>query len=251
MSDMTMIAIIAIGAALAGFVQGLSGFAFALVAAAVWAWAVPPQLVAPMLVFGALLGQLLAAPSMLKGFSLKATAPFVIGGWIGVPLGVAILPHVDPVWFKAGVGGFLVTYCPVMLIAAGLPRLRLRAIAADGVAGFSGGVLGGIAGMAGSMPTLWCVITGRERHESRSILQVFNIAMHSATLTGYFLTGTLKAESAKWFLVVAPAMLVPTFLGAKLYHTISDTAFRRVVLVLLTLSGAMLLAGSVPALLAR
>lgn len=237
------------GAAAAGFVQGLSGFAFALVAASVWAWAVPPQLIAPMLVFGALVGQLVAAPSMLKAFSLKAAAPFVLGGWLGVPIGVAILPHVEPVWFKFGVGLFLVTYCPILLIAARLPKLETRSTVGDGAVGMTGGVLGGIAGMAGSLPTLWCLVTGRERHESRAILQVFNIAMHSATLSGYALTGTLDAEAAGWFLVVAPAMLVPTLIGARLYHRISDQAFRRVLLVLLTVSGLMLLVGSVPVLL--
>jgi len=45
-------------------------------------------------------------------------------------------------------------------------------------------------------------------------------------------------------------MLVPTLLGARLYVGISDLAFRRIVLGLLTLSGIALLASSLPKLLA-
>lgn len=54
---------------------------------------------------------------------------------------------------------------------------------------------------------------------------------------------------APMFAVVAPAMLIPTLLGTRLYIGISEVAFRRLVLGLLTCSGLTLLASSVPQLL--
>ena len=36
--------IVVVGAIVAGFVQGLSGFAFALVAMSIWAWTLDPKL---------------------------------------------------------------------------------------------------------------------------------------------------------------------------------------------------------------
>jgi hypothetical protein len=50
---------------------------------------------------------------------------------------------------------------------------------------------------------------------------------------------------------VAPAMLVPTLLGARLYVGISEARFRQIVLGLLTASGVALLASSLPRLLDR
>jgi len=44
-------------------------------------------------------------------------------------------------------------------------------------------------------------------------------------------------------------MLIPTLLGTRLYLGISDAAFRKIVLSLLTLSGIGLLASSLPKLL--
>lgn len=44
--------VIALGAIAAGFVQGLSGFAFSLVAMSFWAWSVEPTLAAVLAVFG-------------------------------------------------------------------------------------------------------------------------------------------------------------------------------------------------------
>ena len=52
--------IVAAGAAVAGFVQGLSGFAFGLVAMGIWAWSLDPLLAGPLVVFGSLIGKLLA-----------------------------------------------------------------------------------------------------------------------------------------------------------------------------------------------
>ena len=43
-------------------------------------------------------------------------------------------------------------------------------------------------------------------------------------------------------------MLLPALLGARLYRRFSDTAFRRVVLGLLAVSGLVLLATTVPKL---
>ncbi|MGO4556334.1 sulfite exporter TauE/SafE family protein, partial [Stenotrophomonas sp. 2YAF22] len=54
-----------------------------------------------------------------------------------------------------------------------------------------------------------------------------------------------------YFAIVAPAMLVPTLLGAKLYVGISEVRFRQIVLGLLTASGVAMLASSLPLLLSR
>ena len=43
-----------IGACLAAFVQGLTGFAFALIAMSFWVWVLPPQISAPLVVFASL-----------------------------------------------------------------------------------------------------------------------------------------------------------------------------------------------------
>lgn len=46
------------------------------------------------------------------------------------------------------------------------------------------------------------------------------------------------------FAVIAPCMLVPTLLGARLYVGLSEVTFRKIVLALLTGSGFALLVAS-------
>lgn len=59
------------GAIAAGFVQGLSGFGFALVAMSFWAWSLEPRLAAALAVFGALTGQIIAAATVRRGFDSR------------------------------------------------------------------------------------------------------------------------------------------------------------------------------------
>src|SRR5262245_62201591 len=112
MIDTSYLAILIGGAVLAGFVQGLSGFAFALAALSVWAWAVDPQVAAPLAVFGSLVGQVVALPLTWKGTDWKRVAPFIIGGVVGVPPGVLLLSVLEPKGFKLALGLFLIAYSP-------------------------------------------------------------------------------------------------------------------------------------------
>src|ERR1700730_9992566 len=179
---------VVLGACAGGFVQGLSGFAFGLVSMAFWAWALTPQLAAPMVVFGSLLGQILTLGTIRRGFDARRAARFVAGGLLGMPLGVALLHHLDPVFFKLAIGGFLVVYCPEMLAAGGLPRVEAGGRAADAASGFAGGIMGGLAGMAGPVPTLWCTLRGWGKDAQRAMFQTFNLTMHAVTLTVYAAT---------------------------------------------------------------
>lgn len=241
--------IVAIGAAVAGFVQGLSGFAFGMVAMSFWAWVLDPRLAAALAVFGALTGQLLAVFSVRRGFNWPLLWPFLLGGLVGIPLGVLVLPHLDMDWFKAVLGALLALWCPVMLVAQRLPRIGGNRWG-DGAVGLVDGVLGGIGGFAGSVPTLWCTLRGFNKDTQRAVIQNFNLSMLSVTMAIYLATGIVTRDMAPMFAVVAPAMLIPTLLGTRLYIGISEVTFRRMVLGLLTCSGLTLLASSVPQLLA-
>lgn len=240
-----------LGAAAGGLVQGLSGFAFGLIAMAFWAWAVPPQLAGPMVVFGWLVGQLLGLRTVRGHVQWRRVAPFIIGGFLGVPLGAALLPHIDQTVFKLLVGALLTAWSAAMLLIRELPRLVAGGRLADGAAGLVGGAMGGIAGLTGPAPILWCTLRGWDRDVQRAIFQTFNIAMHTLTMTIYVGFGLITGEALRLFALIAPTLFIPTLIGARLYRHLSVFAFRRLVLLLLLLSGVMLLGGSLPELLRR
>lgn len=243
--------IIILGAITAGFVQGLSGFAFSMVAMSFWAWVVDPRLAAAMGVFGALMGQLLAAATVRRGFNIKQLLPFIAGGIVGIPIGVAVLPLLDLQIFKASLGLILVVFCPIMLMAYKLPPITVGGRIADSLIGTAGGIMGGIGGFAGIVPTLWCTMRGFKKDEQRSLIQNFNLAMQVVTMGIYIAKGIVTQAMLPKFAIVAPAMLIPALIGGRLYIGISAATFRKIVLGLLTLSGIALLSSSLPKLISK
>lgn len=241
--------LLAVGAMVAGFVQGLSGFAFGMVAMSFWVWGIEPRVAAVMTVFGSLIGQLVAAFSVRRGLRLVALLPFLAGAVVGVPVGVAMLPYLDATLFKLVLGLVLVVWCPAMLFARFLPRISAGGSLADGVVGVVGGAMGGLGGFSGVVPTLWCTLRGLDKDVQRTIIQNFNLAALAMTMSLYLASGAVTPEMLPMFAVVGLALLIPAILGTRIYAGLSELAFRRIVLVLLTGSGLAMLASSLPKLL--
>jgi uncharacterized membrane protein YfcA len=236
------------GAVIAGFVQGLSGFAFSMVSMSIWVWGLDPKLAAVMAVFGSLVGQVIGVFSVPRTLAWRELAPFLLGGLVGIPIGVVLLPQLDAAMFKLGLGLLLVTACPAMLFASKLPRVEIRhpalARVADTLAGAGGGFMGGLGGFTGVIPTLWCTLRGLHKAAQRAVVQNFNLAALAVTMAAYVATGAVTRPMWPLLPVVAAAVLLPSLVGARMYHRLSEQTFRRVVLGLLTLSGAVMLVSS-------
>jgi uncharacterized protein len=73
------------------------------------------------------------------------------------------------------------------------------------------------------------------------VFQPVIVAVFVLTLLWCGGTGAVTAETIRLFVVGLPAVLIGTWLGLKLYGKLDEAAFRRVVLVLLLISGLTLL----------
>jgi uncharacterized membrane protein YfcA len=111
------------------------------------------------------------------------------------------------------------------------------------MAGAVGGLMGGIGGFPGVVPTLWCTLRGFDKDLQRTVVQNFNLAALAATMAVYVASGAVTREMLPLFAVVVPALIVPSLLGARVYVGLSELAFRRVVLTLLTGAGVAMIGG--------
>ena len=243
--------LLALGAALGGFVQGISGFAFGMVAMSVWAWGVDPKLAVMLSVAGGLTGQVLSTFTVRRALSLGTLWPYLAGALAGIPLGLAVLPLVDVQGFRLGLGVILLVFCPLMLLADRLPPITWGGRWADGLVGGIGGLMGGLGGFTGVAPSLWTTLRSYDKEVQRGVLQNFNLAALAVTLAGHLASGNADARLLPSLAVVLPALIIPSVLGVRVYRGLSPLAFRRVVLLLLIASGLVLVAGSAGPLLGR
>ena len=240
MPEAGVVGLVLAGALSAGFVSGLSGFAFAMVSLGFWAHTLAPTVAAPLIVACAAVAQIYAMRQLRSGLRLDLALPFILGGFIGIPIGAWLLVWIDRDSFRFAVGLFLVTYAVVMLVLGRTPPFHWGGKIADAFVGWTGGVAGGIAGLTGATPTLWCSLRGWSREDQRGAMQPFNFALQLAAIAAYGWQGLLTEEVGLLFAIALPIMVVGVALGVALYRRIDDAWFRRIVLWLLLASGVTL-----------
>ncbi|MGI9483378.1 MAG: sulfite exporter TauE/SafE family protein [Hyphomicrobiales bacterium] len=242
MFDIFEAGLLAFGALLAGFVAGLTGFGTAMTALAFWLYVVPPVVAAPLAAICAIGAHVLSVRKIWRDFDLHAARPFLIGGIVGVPIGVSLLTWLSADTFKGIVGLFLVIYAGIMLSMKNPPAVSWGGRIADGVSGFIGGVLGGFSGLSGPVPTLWAILRGWGKERQRSVIQGFNMLVLTFAIAIFAFKGMLTGSVLSAAIICIPATLVGSWFGTNAYLAIDAATFRRIVLVLLCISGTILTA---------
>ena len=109
--------------------------------------------------------------------------------------------------------------------------------AADGAIGVLNGVIGGATGLAGIIVTIWCTLRGWPRDEQRAAFQPIGVGVF--LMTGLWLggTGLVGAATLRLFVIGLPVLFAGTWVGLRLYARLDEAGFRRVVLILLLISG--------------
>jgi uncharacterized membrane protein YfcA len=222
-------------------VAGLSGFAFGLVAASIWLYILTPLQTATLIIAFGLIVQGYSVWKLRHALEWAKLWPFVLGAAVGVPVGVAILGWANPAHVKVSIGVFLVLYSLYALFRPKMASVTAGGAAADAGVGFLNGVLGGITGLAGILVTIWCGLRGWPKDRQRTIFQPVAVAIFAMSAGWLGIKGAVSADTIRLFLFGLPVLLAGTWLGMKLYGHLDETAFRRVVLVLLLVSGAVLI----------
>jgi uncharacterized membrane protein YfcA len=158
-----------------------------------------------------------------------------------VPIGVFLLHNADPTRFKLAIGTLLTLYGLYGLLVRHPPRVKAGGGGLDAFVGLVGGALAGLGGMSEALPPIWARLRGWKRNLERAATPVYAIATLALTLAAYASTGTLDATAFRLFALVAPAMLIPSYIGARLHRRGGEKAFTRVALALLLASGMALL----------
>lgn len=231
--------LIVLSVAVGALVAGLAGFAFSAVAGALLIHWVAPITIVPVLLACSITTQLVSIARLRRTMQWRRCAPFLVGGFIGIPFGAALLRDTDPQRFAMWFGTFLIAYGGFMLLRPHLV-IRTGSRLVDAATGLIGGITGGAIAFPGAAPTIWCSLRGLPKDVQRGVVQPFILVMQIATLLYFSRLGILTTDTMASFLVCAPAVLFGTWLGLTLFARIDDAAFRRVVLIFLIVSGATL-----------
>ena len=233
----------------AALVTGVAGFAFGLVAAAVWLHILTPLQTATLIIAFGLVVQGISVWKLRHALRWSRLWPFLLGAAFGVPLGVAILGWAPPDHVRVAVGVVLVLYSLYALARPTMTPVKGGGATADAVVGFLNGILGGLTGLAGILTTIWSGLRGWPKDEQRAVFQPIGVAIFAMSAVWLGIGGAMSTDTGWLFVIGLPVLLAGTWLGLRLYGHLDEAGFRKAVLVLLLASGVALVAPTVVRLL--
>ena len=171
----------------------------------------------------------------------KAAWLLIVGGALGIPIAVYLLQNMDTHFLRIGFGVIVVLYAGYMLFRPALARFKgtdSRRFTA--LIGFGGGLMGGLTAMPGAIPTIWCDMRGMPKSDQRGLVQPFIAIMQVLALALLLGRQSLSSKLVIDFAISLPALFAGSLLGILAFRSINEAGFRRIILVLLLLSGASL-----------
>lgn len=230
MADGGLLALFVVATFLGAVVAGLAGFAFGLVAAAIWLHILTPLQTATLIVCYGLIVQGYAVWKLRHALDGRRLLPLVIGGQLGIPVGIELLRWLPAADMRAAIGVVLVAFSLYSLLP---PKLRPMADAGpltDGAAGVASGIVGGATGLAGILPTIWAGLRGWTKDEQRAVFQPVAVAIFAGCLVWLGGTGSFDRASLLLCLSGLPALFAGSWLGLRLYSRVDEAGFRKIVL---------------------
>lgn len=225
---------------LGGLTSGLAGFALGLVVSGIWLHILTPIETAILIVGYGLFTQGYGIWKLRHALNWRAAAPFILGSAAGVPVGAFLVAHANPAYVRTGIGVLLIVYS-VYSLARPAFKIARSARPLDVAIGVMNGVLGGLTGLAGIVVVVWCQLRGLAKDAQRTIFQPVLFASLAMSAVWLAVAGAVTVDTAKLYALGLPVLLAGTWSGIRLYGRLDDAAFRKVILVLLLLSGAALI----------
>lgn len=225
-------------------ISSVAGFAFSAIAGALLLHILdePVRAVQIMMICSAG-GQAFMVWSLRHEIEWRELPRFLAGAAAGLPIGLYLLLDADPRLYEKGLGAFLIVYGLFQLLHRPT-HLRTQHPAFDGVAGFLGGITGGMVAFPGAPVTIWCGLKGWSKERQRGLYQPFILVVQLAALAVLawgVVPSRMPASVEIASLAYLPAMLLGTFLGLGLFRRLTDHQFGKVINFFLIAAGIALL----------
>jgi hypothetical protein len=233
------LALAAVVIAAAFFVLGLAGFGNGLVALAFLPLVMSPVTAIVLLTVYTVLATIVIFVPLRRDFDPAGMPALLFGTVLGTPLGVWVLATLPASTLTRLIG--LVLLAVVALEWLGAYPKRLPGARWAVGAGVASGALGAAVGTPGPPVVLYMASQGWSPRTIKANLQAFFLVNQAVIVIVYWWAGLLTAEVWRY----AALFLVPTAVGLlagmALFTRVDQVRFRRIVFVILFVSGVVLL----------
>lgn len=223
----------------AAFAHGLSGFASILVAVPLLAIFLDIKIVIPLVALSSLSMTMVLLIQLRHHLDWKKIIPLLVGGVPGVPFGVFLLKRLDRETIQLILGVILVGYALYTLISKPSEK-GIR----EGWAyafGFLSVSLSGALSSPGPPVVAYVSLQNWDKDLLKGSLQGCWFITFSTVAVLHALSGVTTLPVLRFYGCALPLLLIGTYLGSLFYGRISENHYRKLMLLLLGLLGALMI----------
>ncbi|ACT03343.1 sulfite exporter TauE/SafE family protein [Paenibacillus sp. JDR-2] len=218
---------------LAGFVQGLTSFGFALISMPLLVKLMPMQQAVPVVVVLSLLTNIAVLYSSRKHIRIRQIWPLLAASLLAAPLGTYALLYVPANALKLGAGLLVAVVSILMLSGKSFPLGRLAYMPVGAVSGF----LNGSISMSGPPVALFLTNQGLDKMTFRANITAYALILNIITIGTYMYEGLLNETSMKTVGWAVPALIIGVIIGIKAVGRLNDKLFKTIALWLILITG--------------
>jgi uncharacterized membrane protein YfcA len=228
-----VIAILAFGA----FVQGVAGFAFALVSLPFLTFFMEIRTAVPLIALCGMIINLLLFIPLRRHVRAAMLITLMAGAVPGIPAGTLFLKQAPEEGLRLMLGIILCAYGTWGLLK---PSTDFRLSDAWGILfGFMAGALGAALNTSGPPVIVYVSLKGWTKDRIKGTLQAFFGVLNILVIIWFLYNGVITGKTCSDFLLTAPGVLAGLFLGHTLYSRINDILYARILNLLLLCCGIM------------
>ncbi len=218
-----------------GFVQGLTGFGFGLVAAPFFVAILSPHMAVPMIIIHLFIINLIVLVESYKWIRPGRMWLLITASVIGTPFGAYLLTILSPGILKIAIG-LLICIFGVLFLSGIQRTIKNEKLGAVSV-GFISGLLNSSVSIGGPPVVLFLSNQGMEKKVFRANIVTCFLLVNIASMINYHLNGLMTLEIFQNALLTLPGMFVGVFLGIFSSKRVNEDNFRKIILYLIIAGG--------------
>ena len=235
--------IIAATVFVAAFIQGASGFGFALVVMPILSGLTSIQTAAPLVAIATLTNNLLLCLYYRQSFDWSVVKTLLIGSVFGIPIGFWALDYLPTGLMLIALGIIIIAYAIYSIISPAMPVLESKRWAYG--AGFFSGILLGSFNLPGPPVILYGSSQQWSQRQFKGNLSSFFSISVAIVAIGHGVNHRISADIVNQFLFALPSLALGICLGILVSKRFDPNMFRKIVTVLLSIVGARLIMSGV------
>lgn len=212
----------------AAFIQGFSGFGFALFSLPILSLLIGIKTAVPLIAVCGLTNNLFLIMDLkqhVKFFELKR---LIAGAAVGIPIGALFLSKANPEVLKVILGVFIIVFVILNLFQIIKPKGLNKNYGY--LFGWLSGLFGGAFNTNGPPVLIYFYLQGWDKLKQKASITGFFVVTSVIIVITHSLTGVLNSHVLHFYYYSVLGVILGSYIGVKLFNKVSTKVFNKVLL---------------------